>query len=153
MNFSHLVQVNDPADASIAPLSREQLWQGLVKRAEKPLYFVFGLDQCQILERGPNNLVRQLHFGSVVFQDRVTFDPPNEVRYDIEGSKDMPGGTLIMRIEEPQPRHLFVRFDYQLDVANNSVDDYYNEFRKSAYVEADIDTIAAIRELVSEGWL
>jgi hypothetical protein len=153
MNFSHLVQVNDPRDPSIPPLTREQLWRGLVKRAESPLYFVYGLDQCQILERRPDCLVRELRFGSVVVRDRVSFQPPTEVRYDIDGSKDVPAGRLVMRIEEPQPEQFFVRFDYQLDAVAGAEQDYYNEFRKSAYVEADIDTIVAIRELVADGWL
>lgn len=153
MNFSHLVQVNDSRDPSIQPLTRAQLWRGLVKRAESPLYFVYGLDQCEILERRSDSLVRQLRFGNVVVRDRVTFYPPNEVRYDIAGNKEMPGGRLIMRIEEPQPEQFFVRFDYQLDAIAGAEHDYYNEFRKSAYVEADIDTIVAIRELVADGWL
>ncbi|MBI3896844.1 MAG: DUF1857 family protein [Gammaproteobacteria bacterium] len=153
MNFSHLIQINDPSKPEIPPLSREQLWNGLVARAEKPKYFVFGLDECQILERGPTTLTRQLRFGNVLVRDRVTFEPQTQVQYEIESSKDMPGGRLLMRIEEPQPEQFFLRFDYQLDVAHAIDVDYYNEFRKSAYVEADIDTVRAIRELAAEGLL
>lgn len=153
MHFSHLVQVNATVDPSVTLLSREQLWQGLVKRAEKPLYFVYGLDECHILNRGPDSMLRELRFGSLTVHDRVYFVPPNEVRYEIEPSATMPGGTLTMRIEEPQPGELFVRFDYELKVQSGRVEDYYNEFRKSAYVEADIDTVRAIRELAEQGWL
>jgi len=114
MNFSHLIQINDPLNLSIEPLSRQQLWRGLVKRAESPSYFIIGLDECRLLDRGPNTLVRQLRFGTLIARDRVIFEPPIQVRYEIGASPDVPGGSLIMRIEEPQPRHLFVRFEYQL---------------------------------------
>ena len=155
MNFSHLIQINDPLNPSIEPLSRQQLWRGLVKRAESPSYFVIGLDECQLVDRGPNTLARQLRFGTLIVRDRVIFEPPIQVRYEIEASKDVPGGSLVMRIEEPQPRHLFVRFEYQLleEVDDGTADDFYNEFRKSAYVESDIDTIRAIRQLAAEGLL
>ena len=153
MQFSHLIQVTNPSDPEIAPLSREQLWRGLVKRAEKPLHFLFGLDQCQILERGPDRMERQLHFGRLVIRDRVTFEPDIQVRYDIEATAESPGGRLVMRIEEPEAGHLFVRFDYELHVDGGTANDFYNEFRKSAYVEADIDTVRAIRQLAADGWL
>ena len=34
LNFEHLVQVNDPLNPLAETLTREQLWQGLVLRAE-----------------------------------------------------------------------------------------------------------------------
>lgn len=153
MKFTHLVQINDPLHPSIEPLSRAQLWHGLVTRAEKPSYFVLGLDECRLLDRGPNTLTRQLHFGDVIVRDRVIFDPLNEIRYDIEASDDVPGGSLVMRIEEPEPGQLFVRFEYELHENDDAANDFYNEFRKSAYVESDIDTIRAIRVLATEGLL
>ena len=51
MKFSHLIQINDPLNPLIDPLSREQLWRGLVLRAENPLLFVMGLDRFEIVER------------------------------------------------------------------------------------------------------
>jgi hypothetical protein len=153
MKFSHLVQINDPSEPSIEPLTRAQLWQGLVTRAERPAYFQIGVDECRILSRRKNALARELHFGSVVVRDRVIFEPLEQVRYEIEPSGDMPGGTLVMSIEEPQPDQFFVRFEYHLRVAPGPVDDFYNEFRKSAYVESDIDTIRMIRQMAASGLL
>lgn len=149
MHFSHLIQINDSRHAAIQPLSREQLWRGLVLRAERPSHFLLGLDACEIVSRGANTLMRELRFGRIVVRDRVTFAPPVEVRYDVEASREVPGGCLIMRIEEPQSGALFVRFEYQLHVEAGNVADYLNEFRKSAYVESDIDTIRMIRQLAA----
>jgi len=153
VQFSHIIQINDPSDPSIPPLSREQLWRGLVTRAERPSYFIIGMDECQILDRSADTLQRQLRYGSLLVRDRVTFEPPVQVRYDIDTSEEVPGGSLVMRIEEPQSQQLFVRFDYELRVEGGTVNDYYNEFRKAAYVESDIDTVRMIRQLAASGLL
>jgi hypothetical protein len=65
----------------------------------------------------------------------------------------VPGGRLSMRIEEPAPGELFVRFSYELHHDVSRVEDYFNEFRKSAYVEADIDTVRMIRQMAASGLL
>ncbi|MBX9850071.1 MAG: DUF1857 family protein, partial [Rhodocyclaceae bacterium] len=46
MNFEHLIEINAPGNPMIEPLSRNQLWQGLVIRAENPELSVLGLDAC-----------------------------------------------------------------------------------------------------------
>ena len=135
MRFSHLIQINDPLNPLIDPLSREQLWRGLVYRAENPLPFVLGLDDCRIVARTERTLRRELHFGSLTVRDRVTLDP--------------------MTIEEPCDGELVVRFDYEtLRRAGDAPgEEFYNAFLKKAYVEADIDTIRTIRRLVVENLL
>lgn len=151
MEFSHLIQINDPGNPAIEPLTREQLWQGLVARAERPAHFLIGMDECQILSRGENTLERQLRFGNLIVRDRVIFEPRVAVRYEIEPSAQVPGGSLVMQIEEPQPGQLFVRFDYRLEVYAGGDEAFCSEFRKSAYQEADIDTIWMIRQLAASG--
>jgi hypothetical protein len=152
MQFSHLIQVNDPFNPLIDPLSREQLWRGLVLRAEKPLLFVMALDGFEIVERGDNMLARKLRFGNLTLGDRVRFEPMKQVRYEIEAAGDSPAGTLVMSIEEPEPEQLFVRFDYETLHGDTSapMDEFYGRFARQAYVEADIDTISTIRRLALE---
>ena len=68
---------------------------------------------------------------------------------------DIPASDLRMSIEEPQPGALFVRFEYDdhQDETESEEAAFYNEFRRSAYLEADIDTIRIIRQLAHEGQL
>ena len=54
MKFEHLVQINDPLMPLLDPLTRSQVWRGLVRRAEDPVPFILGLDDCRILARGPD---------------------------------------------------------------------------------------------------
>jgi hypothetical protein len=152
MQFSHLIQINDPFNPLIEPLSREQLWRGLVLRAENPLLFVMALDGFEVLERSENALSRVLHFGSLSLRDRVSFSQMKQVRYEIEAAGDTPSATLVMTIEEPEPDQLFVRFDYETlqDGAKAPLDEVYSSLAKQAYVEADIDTISTIRRLAEE---
>ena len=155
MKFSHLIQINDPLNPLIDPLSREQLWRGLVYRAENPLPFVLGLDDCRIVVRTEHTLRRELHFGSLTVRDRVTLDPMNQVRYETEAGGGLPASSLVMTIEEPGADELVVRFDYEtLRRAGDAPgEQFYNAFLKKAYVEADIDTIRTIRRLVVENLL
>jgi hypothetical protein len=152
MKFSHLIQINDPLDPLIEPLSRAQLWRGLVLRAESPLQFVLALDAFEIVRRAENALARELHFGKLTLRDRVEFEPMNRVRYEVEAAAGSPAATLLMTIEEPEPDQLFVRFDYETfeDEAAAPLNEFYNNFAKQAYVAADIDTVSTIRRLALE---
>jgi Acetylaranotin biosynthesis cluster protein L len=152
VKFSHLIQINDPFNPLIDPLTREQLWRGLVLRAENPLLFVLALDRFEIVERGENTLSRLLHFGKLKVRDRVSFSPMRQVRYEIEAAEDSPAATLVMTIEEPELEQLFVRFDYETlhGDATAPLDAFYSSFAKQAYVQADIDTISTIRRLAEE---
>jgi hypothetical protein len=152
MKFSHLIQINDPLDPLIEPLSREQLWGGLVLRAENPLLFVLALDTFEIVRSGDNSLARELHFGKLTLRDRVEFEPMDKVRYEIEASNDSPAATLVMTIEEPEANRLFVRFEYETlrSDAAAALDEFYSSFARQAYVAADIDTVSTIRRLAQD---
>jgi len=154
MHFAHLIQINDPGNPLVATLSREQLWHGLVLRAERPTLFVMGLDRCEIIHRTQTGIGRRLYFGKLVIEDAVRFFPPLKVHYLVPEQDEIPASGLTMTIEAPQPDSLFVRFDYEdARVAADTADAFYDTFRRSAYQEADIDTIRVIRQLAASGKL
>ncbi len=155
MKFSHLIEINDPLNPLIDPLSRDQLWRGLMLRAEDPAMFVPHLDDCAIRARSTASIERELRYGALVIRDRVTFLSQLQMKYHVPAQQDITASTLTMTIEEPQPGLLFVRFEYDDDSvdAEGSADAFYNEFRRSAYQESDIDTIRVIRQLAADGRL
>lgn len=155
MKFHHLIEINDPLNPLADFLTREQLWRGLVLRAEAPTLFMPHLDQCTILERTETSLSRELRYGAIVIRDRVSFTPQQEVLYEVPAQGEIAASRMTMRIEEPQPDAFFVRFDYEegSPEAGDTMDAFYNEFRRSAYFEADLDTISTIRRLAEEGRL
>lgn len=156
MNYEHLVQINDPLNPLSTPLSREQLWLGLVLRAEQPELFVLGLEGCKILSRTEHQLERELDYGAAKVRDRVALQPFERVEYVIEPTDTYVGGSLTMAIESPDDVQLFIRFTYRTSL-NNAEDDAdaarTSEIVKSAYREADIDTVRMIRELAETGKL
>ncbi len=153
MKFEHLVVVNEPANPLIPDLSREQLWFGLLCRAEDPRPFLPGLDTCRILEREEHSLVRELRFGSTVIRDRVTLVPMDSVVFESERTEEHAGGTLTIRIEEPNPDELVLRFVYRttLPEAGSGSEGMVAEFVKAAYHESDIDTVRMIRRIAESG--
>ncbi|WJF91106.1 SRPBCC family protein [Paraburkholderia bonniea] len=150
MNFEHLIQINDPLNLLIEPMTREQLWEGLKLRAEQPQLFVVGLDSCTIVSRTQTTLERELHYGKIIVHDRVTLSHHEKVRYDIQATETYVGGSLTMTIEQPEPSQLFLRFNYSttLPVADHQDAIQTQEIVKSAYYEADLDTVRLIRQYV-----
>lgn len=155
MKFHHIVEINDPLNPLADSLSREQVWRGLVLRAEQPNLFMPHLDRCDLLERTDNSVVRELHYGAVKIRDLVVYHPLDKVEYQVPQQPDIPASSLTMSIVEPQADYLHVRFDYDDGTTEGpgSMDAFYNEFRHSAYKEADLDTISLIRELAEAGKL
>jgi len=155
LRFEHLVEINDPGNPALEPLSADQLWQGLVLRAESPELFMLGLDSAEIVDRGDGWIERVLHFGKAHVRDRVVYEPRQAVRYESAATAEHAGGTLEMIIETPAPGALLVRFIYQttMPAVDASGDDRYAEIVKSAYHEADLDTVRKIREIALTGRL
>lgn len=153
MNFEHLIQINDPENPLLAPLNRDQLWQGLLQRVEHPQPFLPGLEACTIVERQADQLLRELNFGAAVIRDRVTLAHAHWVRFDILPSAAHAGGSLTISIEEPEPNFLFLRFAYQTTLASDpsSEERAYIDYVKSAYHQSDVDCVRIIRTLAAGG--
>ena len=155
MKFEHLIEINDPLNPLMDTITREQLWRGLVLRAEDPKRFMPHLDECTISDREAGSFARRLRYGELVIADRVVLSPLHEVRYEVPAQGDIAESNMTMTIEAPTEGVLWVRFLY--DDGNPSANDdmgrMYEDFKKSAYQEADIDTIKILRELAAEGKL
>lgn len=155
MKFEHLIEINDPLNPLMDTITREQLWRGLVLRAEDPKRFVPHLDECTIDERDSGSFKRRLRYGELVIADSVVLIPLQEVRFDVPAQGEIAQSSLTMSIETPSEHSLLVRFRY--DDGNPSATDdtgkMYEDFKKSAYHEADIDTVKIVRQLAASGKL
>jgi hypothetical protein len=155
MKFEHLVEINDLSNPMIMVITRTQLWRGLVLRAETPKLFIPYLDDASITDHTELSMTRTLRYGELVITDKVSLNHLEHVHYHVTAQKDIPQSSLRMSIEEPQPDALFVRFAY--DDGHSAEDDLanalYNEYRRSAYDEADVETVRLIREMAEDGRL
>ena len=155
MKFEHLIEINDPLNPLIDTLTLEQVWRGLVLRAESPKLFVPHLDECHISARSDAGFARSLRYGELVINDKVVLVPQMQVRYEVAAQQDISKSSLVMTIEMPDEASLWVRFQYDdgHDAATDAANAMYDELRRSAYKESDIDTVRVMRELAAEGRL
>ncbi|WP_374349242.1 SRPBCC family protein [Chitinimonas sp.] len=159
MHFEHLIQINDPDNEMLTPISRSQLWQGLLRRVEQPQEFLVGVEAVRITERGEGWLKREMQLGPLQVNDHITLVAEQQVHFATAPSEQHQGGSFTMSIEEPSPGALFVRFTYQTSLSDQakvdsgSDDAYFADYVKSAYTDTDVDAIRWIRELVETGEL
>ncbi len=157
MRFEHLVEVNDPLQPLLTEVTREQLWRGLLRRAERPTEFVLGLGGATIERRseaaGCIELERTLDFGRFRVRDRVRLTAGSLSVTEVEAGDGYPASRLTVRIEEPQPGRLFLRFLYESGESAGEVDETARRLREQAYRSADIDTVWRIRDLAERGAL
>ena len=147
MRFEHLIEINDPGLEYLLPLTRAQVWAGLIHRVEDARPFLPGLETCEITSRGAGWVERRLDFGAVQLVDRATWETGRSVCFNTTPGANHRGGQLCITIEEPEVSHLFLRFVYQTEAAAALVDDDapYEEFLRQAYEAADMDTVKVIR--------
>jgi hypothetical protein len=143
LEFEHLLEVDDQTE----PISREDLWFGLLCRAEDARPFLPGLERCQILERHQNELLRELCFGQALIRDRVRWSTPDWISFEIEAMPGHAGGCLTISIEESETG-LSLRFRYRTDLPEaGGEDEKYTDILRAAYYRSDLDTLRVIREI------
>ena len=151
MRFEHLIEVNDFLNPLLEPLTRAQLWDGLVRSAEEPALFLPSLDRCDVLARTDLSIDRELAFGRVTVKDRVHLFPRERLEFHSERTAHTPEARRVVTIEEPEPGELFVRFAYERKPQGHpplSVED--GQFLSQAWLKADLDLIVKIRELAAQ---
>jgi hypothetical protein len=153
LRFEHLVQINDVRDARLEMLSRDQLWRGLLLRAQTPKLFIPWLDDADVQADADGSLQRTLRFGDFEVRDRVTFEHETRVHYEVEDRRANTRFALTMRIEEPQPAALFVRFTYEARSIDHHAQSPLSDIVRSAYRQADEDTVFRIRQFAQSGVL
>ena len=153
LKFEHVVVVNDPEQPSGNVLSREEVWFGLLCRAEDPRPFLPGLEQCLIVERCDGHLRRRLDFGAVVIEDEVSWVELESVTFASRPTEEHVGGVLTISIEQHAEHGLQLRFAYRTSLSEETPDYAYADFVKSAYQASDLDTVRVIRQLSASGRL
>ncbi|MGW6401305.1 SRPBCC family protein [Streptomyces sp. NPDC055134] len=78
IEVSRTLSVNDGADPA---LRVDDVWDGLMDKAENPLLYVSSMSQCTVTERFDGGLVREVvHVGQPV-REVVTFYPKQRVHF------------------------------------------------------------------------
>lgn len=147
LDFEHLIQVNDFTRPHIKPMSRAQLWQGLLLRARNPDIFNSAL-QCRTEDVSETEFFRFTTAGESEFEEKVQLQPDCEIHTAIVNDHPFRAESHTT-IEEPEEGSLFVRFRYKRDLDENETVNV-GEHLKSAYLQIDREAVAMIRMLVEQ---
>lgn len=152
--LTHSAPVNPPGGDQ-PPLTRDQLWRALLLKAENAVLFVPGMTYCQVLERGDNELYREIVYRGARRKQRVTFRPGEWVQFEhLSG----PATGLVQNvIEQDADGGLRLRFTFQMEVqgltAGSAEEQAYAEQVRADYEQAVQATIDSARRLLASGQL
>lgn len=142
-------------DGEEVTLSREQLWQGLIWKAQYPTLFVSPILECRILDTFADGFLREITHktgdGSELIQERVFLEPERKVTFlRLSGSVL---GRIENVIEESAGLALRFRFTLVLVGAEHGGADEAEYKRKfsAGYLDAVNATLGALRSFVSSG--
>ena len=82
--------------------------------------------------------------------DEVELVPNESLRIRADAAGAFAGSTLTIRIEEPAPEMLFVRFTYDVCGLEDTRDEHEDNARCSAYHSLDIERIREVRRFVGQ---
>ncbi|WP_437539101.1 SRPBCC family protein [Sorangium sp. So ce726] len=147
--FREVAVNRDPASTH-PKLSRGEIWRGLVMKAENALPFVPGLAKCDVVQRSPGSLVRDIVFRGEEAREKVTFYPEEKVVF-VRQSGSIDGFIVNEILGEDGDLRLRFSFALQLlDAPSGSAREReFREVVEREYVKAVDATLDAIRKMVS----
>ena len=149
------VPVNPPGKE---PLTREQVWNGLVLKARDATEFLPAefCDRCDVVQKGEDFIVRE----AVIFKENlteiVTFEPMTKVSFhQFKGPRE---GVIVNELIEDADTSLHLRFYCLLGlrgVAPDAPEEQWEKARMDSedkgYKSALLSTLDRTRTLVKEG--
>lgn len=151
--LSVAVDVNPPGASPV--LSQDQVWRGLMIKAENAVLFVPRMQSCTVIERDEHGLLREVVNDGHRFREKISFTPPVEVLFERVGTDDNAG--WITNVISESPHGLLLTFTFAVNLpgaAPGSAEERQKgEAMKESYVGAVKATLARVRQLASEGKL
>jgi hypothetical protein len=151
--LSVAVDVN-PQGAS-PRLSQEQVWRGLMMKAENAVLFVPRMQSCTVIERWADGLLREVVNDGNRFREKISFTPPVEVLFERVDTADNAG--WITNVISESEHGLLLTFTFAVNlpgVAPGTPEERQKgAAMRESYVGAVKATLARVRKLVSEGKL
>ncbi|CAO4153297.1 DUF1857 domain-containing protein [Methylorubrum thiocyanatum] len=139
------------------PLSRAQVWQGLVLKARDARQFLPpGLcTRCDVVEESATHLVREATIGGVDLREIIAFEPEGKVTFfQATGPRE---GAIVNELSADEAGELQLRFYCYLGLRGKTPDgpeehDEQAQFDGDrGYKAALLATLRRTRELVAEG--
>lgn len=149
--LSRTGQVND--DVTQPLLKREDVWSGLLLKANNALPYVPQMQRCIVIERGDGWLVRDILVNNVEHREKVVFEPGRRVIFDRIGGPEP--GRIENILDEDAAGNLTLTFSFALSKSGlaegSAAEAAHFAPMEAAYFGAVAATLAAVRKTVKEG--
>ena len=145
---SHQLPVNEPDQPT---LTRADVWDGLVLKANNALPFVPAMTECEVVARHSDTVFdRDIEFRGQRFTERITLQAPHRVVFTRIAGPVL--GTIANEIEGDDDE-LGLRFSFALTVAGvlggSAEESDYAAGMTGDYLKAVAATLAAVRRVVA----
>ena len=148
--LSYTTDVNPPGATPV--LTRSQVWQGLVMKAEDARPFVPGMEKCEVVEHFDGGLVRDVSFKGDAVRERITFTPDIQVHFD-----QFERGSWITNVISESERGLLLTFTFAVMFPGvqpgSTAERERGESMRGAYVAAVAATLDRVRAMSRDGRL
>ena len=147
---SHDLAVNEPG----APrLTRADVWDGLVMKANNALPFVPAMTHCEVVARhGDTVFDREIDFRGQRFTERITLEAPHRVVFTRIAGPVL--GTIANEIEGGDDDGLRLRFSFALVVGGvpggSTREGEYAAGMTGDYLNAVAATLDAVRRIAAD---
>jgi len=143
---SHRLPVNTEGEPE---LTRADVWDGLVMKANNALPFVPAMTHCEVTARhGDTVFDRDIDFRGQRMTERITLEEPHRVVFTRIAGPVL--GTIANEIESDDSE-LFLRFSFALVVGGveggSAEEKRYAEGMTGDYLKAVAATLAAMRKI------
>jgi acetylaranotin biosynthesis cluster protein L len=150
---SHALPVNGPGEPR---LSRENVWDGLVLKANNALPFVPSMTYCEVTQRHSDTAFdRDIDFRGQRFTERITLEAPHRVTFTRIAGPVL--GTIANEVagnEQGDGDDLALRFSFALVVhgvpGGSAEEKEYADSMTGDYLKAVAATLNAMRRLATE---
>lgn len=133
-------------------LNQDQVWQGLVMKAEDATQFVPMIKSCEVLERYADGLLREINIDGSKIKEKITLTPKVDVYFERIETIDN-AGWISNTINESD-QGLMLTFTFAVNFKNvipgSDEERQQGEKMKNTYKAAIEATLKKIRELVEQ---
>jgi ketosteroid isomerase-like protein len=141
--------VNEPGKPF---LSRHDVWTGLMLKAHNALPYVPQMKKCEVVEKGPGWLLRDILLGDEPLREKVTFEPERRVIFErVAGNEP---GRIENTLGEDERGNLTLTFSFALTrkglEGDSEAEKKHFGPMEGMYLNAVASTLAAVRRTVAE---
>ncbi|MBV9077639.1 MAG: DUF1857 family protein [Methylobacteriaceae bacterium] len=152
----HAVSLSIPVNPPGAEprLTRDEVWRGLVMKAENAVPFVPGMTRCEVVERlSPEAFWREAEYRGETLREKITLTAPVQVLFERE--PDSPNAGWITNVLSDLGDDLVLTFTFAVrfpgTAEGSAAEREAAEGMRATYGAAVAATLATVRGLAARG--